>query len=251
MNATSVWLSAPAPLKLETDEVHVWRARLQGRGSELDALDRLLSPDERARADRFHFPKDREQFIVARGTLRRLLSRYLSVEPVQVGFEYTSHGKPYLPLEAGGDTLRFNVSHSGGLALYAVTRRREVGVDIEMIRPEVAGEPLAERFFAPAEVAALRTLPSPQQPEAFFACWTRKEAYIKARGEGLSLPLSAFEVTLRPGEPAALCSTKTDPGEAARWALTALDPGPGFAAALAVEGHGWQLRCWEWSHDGG
>lgn len=245
MTAPPTWHPAPTPLVLEPDEVHVWRARLEGRAAEVGDLERLLSPNERARADRFHFLKDREQFILARGTLRRLLSRYLGTEPERLPFRTTPYGKPFLPPEAGGDTLRFNLSHAGGLALYAVTLGRELGIDIEAIRPRVVQESVAERFFAPAEVAALRSLPPDQQPEAFFACWTRKEAYIKAKGEGLSIPLASFEVSLLPGEPAALHRTETDPEEAARWSLTTLDAGAGYAAALAVEGHDWRLRCWE------
>src|SRR5919199_1621700 len=139
--------------------------------------------------------------------------------PPQLCFTYGRHGKPALATGTGGVPLRFNVSHSHGLALYAITRDREVGVDVERIRPEVAQEKIAERFFSPREVTVLRALPTPLQATAFFACWTRKEAYIKATGDGLSLSLKQFDVSLAPGEPVALLHTIWDPQEAARWAL--------------------------------
>jgi 4'-phosphopantetheinyl transferase len=152
------------------------------------------------------------------------------------------------PLRAVDDTLlRFNVSHSQGVALYALTRGREVGVDIEFVREDFARFDIAERFFSTREVSALRALPTEQHTAAFFDCWTRKEAYIKARGEGLSHPLHSFAVSLAPGETAALLWTDTDPQEAARWSLVGLFPGESYRAALAVEGEMPTLRCWRWS----
>jgi 4'-phosphopantetheinyl transferase len=142
--------------------------------------------------------------------------------------------------------LSFNLTHSHQLALYAVTRRREIGVDLEYVRADFADEQIAERFFSPREVAALRTVPENLLKEAFFHCWTRKEAYVKAKGEGLSIPLDQFDVSLAPGEPALLLSTRDDPQEADRWSLQALFPGSGYVAALAVEGRTWRLKCWQW-----
>jgi 4'-phosphopantetheinyl transferase len=162
-------------------------------------------------------------------------------------FGYNPYGKPALVGEEGEKGLRFNVSHSHGLALYAITRGREIGVDLERIRPFPDLIGLAERFFSPKEVAALRTLPAPMQTEAFLTCWTRKEAYIKAKGEGLSLPLSQFEVSLAPGEPSALLRTQWDALEASRWSLHALTPGPGYVAALAVECNHRRMTCWHWT----
>lgn len=242
----SSWRPPPKILRLGIDEVHVWRATLDLKAGGLQSLQQTLSADERVRAGRFHFQRDREHFIVGRGLLRTLLGRYLETDPGQLRFCYSPHGKPALAWEANRNRLRFNLSHSRGLALYAVTRARELGVDIEFIRPEPADEEIAERFFSPREVAALRALPSNMQREAFFNCWTRKEAYIKARGEGLTLRLDQFDVTLTPGEPAALLSTNGDPQEASRWALKNLAPGPGYGAALAVEGDNWRLKCWQW-----
>jgi 4'-phosphopantetheinyl transferase len=224
----------------------VWRASLDLDAARIQDLHCTLTPDEQERADRFHFQKDRDHYIVARGTLRAILGRYLVVEPSALRFCYSSYGKPALAETFGGNELSFNLAHSHQLALYAVTRRREIGVDLEYVRADFADEGIAERFFSPREVAALRTVPQNLRKEAFFNCWTRKEAYVKAIGEGLSMPLDQFDVSLAPGEPALLMSTRKDPQEAARWSLQALFPGSGYVAALAVEGHSWQLKCWQW-----
>jgi phosphopantetheine--protein transferase-like protein len=242
------WRPAAEAPALASGDVHVWRAGLDRDESAVRAFRRLLSPQEQERADRFHFHKDRRHFTVARGLLRTLVARHLGCRPEEVQFRYNAHGKPLLA-EAGPADLRFNVSHSHGLALFALTRGRDVGVDVERARPDFAGEDLARRFFAPAEVAVLLALPAEQRREAFFACWTRKEAYIKAVGKGLALPLDRFEVSLRPGEPAALLAVHDDPREVARWSMRHLDPGPGYAGALAVEGYDWRLWCGECSED--
>ena len=186
--------------------MHVWRAALDVPESQVRSLWDTLTADERQRAEHYVFEKDRTHFVVARGLLRVLLGRYLRQDPPHLRFTYGPHGKPALATDTGGGALRFNVSHSHGLALYAITRGREVGVDVERIRPEVAQEKIAERFFSPREVTLLRALPAPLQATAFFACWTRKEAYIKATGEGLTLPLDQFDVSLLPGEPPRSCA---------------------------------------------
>ncbi len=232
------------------DEVHVWRAALDQTPSQIHGFLHYLAADERARAERFYFERDREHFIVARGVLRAILGSYLNRAPECLSFCYSSLGKPALAGESDGDAIRFNVSHSHGVALYAVTRGREVGIDLERIRFDLAVAEIAERFFSRREVAMLRTLPPEGQRQAFFRCWTRKEAYTKARGEGLSLPLDQFDVSLAPGEPAAVLGTQRDPSEAFRWSLQELTPAPGYVAALAVAGHGWRLACWQWPAPG-
>jgi 4'-phosphopantetheinyl transferase len=242
-----MWNSAPAQmLTMELDEAHVWRASLLQSRQETARLRQLLTPDEQSRADRFHFQKDRDHFIVARGILRSLLGRYLEVEPGRLRFEYSSYGKPRLSKEFDGGALRFNLSHSHERVLYAFARGRELGVDIEYLRQDFACEEIARRFFSPREVAAFCSLPVSQRTEAFFHCWTRKEAYVKALGEGLSVPLDEFDVSLLPGEPAALLSNRRRPQEVARWSLQTLDVASVYAAALAVEGHDWQLKYWDW-----
>ncbi len=240
------WCGPPEVATISRDEVHVWRAALDQTASQRQYFQRHLAADERARAARLYFERDREHFIVARGVLRDILARYLNREPGSLSFRYGSHGKPAL---AGNDDeagIRFNISHSRGMALCAVALGREVGIDIEQVRADLAIVEIAERFFSPREVATLLLLPALEQRPAFFRCWTRKEAYIKARGEGLSIPLDGFDVSLAPGEPAALLGVRPDPVDSIRWSLEDLDAAPGFAAALAVEGRGWRLSRWQW-----
>lgn len=239
------WESPPRNLVAARHEVHVWRVALND--SLVATLRPNLSPDECARADRFHFERDRNRFTVARGSLRAILGAYLKKDPDQLGFSYSPYGKPALADETDANDLNFNLSHANELALIAVTRKRGIGVDIEFIRPEFASEAIAERFFSNHEVAALRGLPSEVQSQAFFNCWTRKEAYIKAIGEGMSMPLNQFHVSLEPGSAAALLGNLRDAEEVSRWSLRELAPGPGYVAAVAVEGNDWQLRCWQ--HD--
>jgi 4'-phosphopantetheinyl transferase len=245
-SSSRVWEHRPHSLVIESDEVHVWRAALDLRPSQVQSLYRILTPDEQRTAERFYFLKDYWHYVAARGVLRTILAGYLGRPPDQLRFCYNPYGKPALAEESGGDRLRFNLSHSHVLALYAVARGREVGVDLEHIRPGVMRENIAERFFAPGEVARLLALPPNAQPAAFFQCWTRKEAYIKARGEGLSIPLDQFEVAFAPDEPAALLSALGDPREVSRWSVVALNPGSGYAAALVVEGPPGPVKCWEW-----
>jgi 4'-phosphopantetheinyl transferase len=240
------WKPPPRRLILERDTVHVWRVSLAQPQARIQTFLQLCTPDERARAEAYHFQRDRERFIAARGALRTILARYLPRTPEQLRFTYSRYGKPALLETMNERGLRFNISHAHELALCAVTRGREVGVDIEFIREDFASLDIAGRFFSQAEVAALRALPPGAQTLAFFNCWTRKEAYIKARGEGLSHPLDCFTVSLIPGEPARLLSTKNDPQEVSHWCLHELATGAGYAAAIAVEGGPCRLDCWQW-----
>ncbi len=249
--ASQMWHVPPADLTLGDDEIHVWRVHLALTAGDILALRRTLAADELARAKRFHFQEDRQRFIAARGALRDILGRYLQRPPQEVRFRYSAHGKPLLAAahaqeDPADPHLQFNLAHAGDLALVAVARRRPVGVDIERFRPDISQELLAARTFSPREQAQLQALPAGLQTQGFFNCWTRKEAYVKARGEGLSLPLDQFDVSLAPGEPAQLLHVAGDPQEAARWTLMELAPGPDHAAALAVPGHGWRLTCWQW-----
>lgn len=241
-----LWRYPPAELALANDDVHVWRASLDRAAAQLRHLERTLAPDEWDKAARFYFEKDRERYVVTRGLLRAILGRYLGLEPAQLRFSYGPYGKPRLSGGSGAGALRFNLSHSHGLALFAVSRGREIGIDVERVRPEFAGERIAEQFFSPREVAARRALPPESRVEAFFNCWTRKEAYVKARGQGLSLPLDRFDVSLAPGDAATLLHVDGDARKAARWSLRALMPGPDYVAALAVEGRPRRLECWDW-----
>ena len=240
------WRPAREVCPPRAGEVHIWRAPLDPAPARVAVLYRTLAADEQERAGRFCLEAPRRRFIVARGLLRALLSACLGLEPERVPIACTAHGKPVLASAAGGPPLHFNLAHAGELALVALSADREVGVDLEFVRPELAGEEIAERFFSPSEAAALRTLPPEARVRAFFSCWTRKEAYLKARGEGLSLPLDRFTVSLSPGRPAALLDCRDDPEEALRWTLVDLPPGPGYVGAAAARGAGWQPLCWQW-----
>jgi 4'-phosphopantetheinyl transferase len=241
---TQTWVNPPADTPLAHGEVHLWRASLAQTPDALSRLHSTLSPDESAKAARYHFPRHRDHYIAARGLLRRLLGLYLSRPPQSLQFSYGAYGKPSLD---GAEDLRFNLSHSHELVLYAFARGRDVGVDLEHMRADFASEDIAARFFSALEVSMLGTLPTQKaRVRAFFNCWTRKEAYIKARGEGLSHPLDEFDVSLIPGEPAALLGTRGDPRELTRWSLHALDAGEGYAAAVVVQGTNYALRLWQW-----
>jgi 4'-phosphopantetheinyl transferase len=229
--------------------LQVWWAADDVPAGRLRVLHALLSADERDRAARLS-PAAGRRFVVARGLLRLLLARYLDDEPGGLRFGYGARGKPALAAPARGAALGFSVSRAPGLLAYAVARGRAVGIDVERVRPLPAYERLAARFFAPAERAALGALPEPQRREAFFRCWTRKEAYVKARGDGLSLALDSFEVSLAPGEPARLRRGAGGPSDGARWSLADLDLRPGYAAAVAADGGAYRVTCRPWTEPG-
>ncbi len=226
-------------LTLGADEIHLWHAALDAHS--VEGLQHLLSEDELLRADRFHFTRDRNHFAVARGLLRKLLSTYLRMDPNQLRLSYGEMGKPFLA-ESHASPISFNLAHSGGLAIYAFSLSRELGVDLEFIREELAEEGIAERFFSRREIGELQAVPVELRKQAFFNCWTRKEAYIKARGEGLSMPLDAFDVSLTPGEPAALLKNHADETDVTRWEMRSIPVAAGYVAALVVEGHDWKLK---------
>jgi 4'-phosphopantetheinyl transferase len=230
----------PPPLGpgLDRDEVHAWRIELDQPDAVVERLSATLDPDELRRADRFYSSTHRARFIVGRGSLRAILSRYLGIEPVAVAFRYGDRGKPELE---GAEPLRFNLAHSGGLAVLAVATGRTVGVDVEQVRPMQDFERIVERFFSPAERSAFFALPEGRRAEAFFRGWTCKEAYMKATGEGFALPLDRFDVSLDEDEPPRLLRVAGRPGEEGRWGYRVFRPTPESRAALAVEGEGWRL----------
>jgi 4'-phosphopantetheinyl transferase len=241
MSLLAVWSPAPAKLELPGEEVHVWRSSLSLAPDVLRRLAATLTPDELSRATRFVFPGDRDDFIAARGILRELLGTYLKRPPASLEFKYGPRGKPALQTGDTDRSIRFSVSHSQGLALYAFADGRELGIDLEMIQPDFGSEKVAERFFSHRELTELSTLPAELRAEGFFACWTRKEAYVKARGDGLQIPLDSFDVALTPGCPAELRSSDN-----ARWSVHSVQPAPRFIAAVVGEGRSWRLRHFEW-----
>lgn len=232
---------------LSFNEVHLWRVHFIQPEAAIRSCRALLAVDERTRADRFHFEKDRNRFTIARAMLRNVLGRYLKISPEQVGFTYGPQEKPDLKPELNPRNFRFNLSHSGEYALLAVTPGLEVGVDIELFRPDFGTQEIADRFFSPREAQILLALPAEQRVEAFFKCWTRKEAYVKALGGGLSIPLDSFDVAFAPGTTPALLRVAGRPEETARWKLYNLDAAPNYAAALLVEGEEHQLKFWDWN----
>jgi len=231
-----MWSHPPQLLSLHSNEVHVWRIGLGQPPDVGERFLRTLDSEEQARANRFHFEKHRRHFIVARGFLRFLLARYLDTKPEDVRFSYGPYGKPKLEVEHGPSRLRFNASHSHELAVFGFAYDHELGIDIEYVNQNFASEDIARCFFSRSEVETLSALPDVQKIDAFFRCWTRKEAYIKAIGSGLSHPLDQFDVTLAPGDPAALLRVSDDPHAAAGWSFFDLEVGEDYAAALAVEG---------------
>ena len=232
----------PETLSLDEGAVHVWRCDLDTPEEVVADARRVLSADELKRADRFYRVEHRNRFAVARGTLRALLGRYLDIDARSVEFEYGEKGKP--SLVAGFAKLEFNVSHSGGKALYAFTLLGPIGVDIEAARPGLEAEKIARRFFSEAESRELMSLPEDAREAGFYNCWTRKEAYIKAQGDGFSIPLKRFEVTLRPGDPPRF--NRIDGEEdLSRWTLTALEPGAGYTGAIAIRDTISELTCWQ------
>jgi 4'-phosphopantetheinyl transferase len=238
------WLSPTEHPTLRRDAVHVWCIPAAGAP---DGVQALLSADERARAARFRFQKDRERYILAHGAKRSILARYLGLEPGGVRFDYGAYGKPVVADSYRGGRLGFNLSYSGGVALLAVGLGRDVGVDVEVIREDFSGEDIVERFFSPAEIAAMRAVPGEARRAAFFDHWTRKEAVVKAAGMGLSMPLDTLDVTMGPGDTSLVVETRGEGGGSRRWTARMLDVGAGYSAALAVEGRGWQLYQYRWS----
>ncbi len=233
-----MWLPAPTNLTLLPNDVHVWRIELDRPEVQLQNLAATLSSDELTRAHRFHFPEHRQRFIAGRGILRRILGSYLGIEPQQVQFDYQSRGKPVLADAFASSNLLFNLSHSQGLALCAVNCDRQIGVDLEYIRPMSDVEALAQRFFLPREYDLMRSLPAEQKQEIFFRYWTCKEAYLKATGEGIA-QLEQIEIALTPTEPAKLQTLKD-------WSLIEIVPADNYLAAVAVAGFGWQLKYWQY-----
>ena len=219
--------------RLGAHEIHVWSMRLDLPHVVLSRLESTLSPEEASQAGRFRFAADRDRYVAAHGLLRVLLANYLGTSPGRVALIAASGGKPRV---ARPESLRFSLSHAATMALVAVSADREVGIDLEQIGEVDDLGRLAETCFSPAEVATLASLPKSQRLRAFYAGWTRKEAFLKATGDGLSRPLSSFAVSLPPDEPPRLLHVQGDPRAPERYWLVALEPAAGYVGALAVDG---------------
>jgi 4'-phosphopantetheinyl transferase len=243
-----MWLDPPSVSSLPAGEIHVWRAGLDVLAVQ-EQHSHVHSADELERASRFRFPRDRNRYLVGRAVLRSILARYLACAPGDLRFRYGASGKPMLADTFKGETLEFNVSHSGEYALYAVARDRKVGIDIEQMRADMPYEQIAAQFFSPEENRHLRSLPEHLRRTAFYFIWTRKEAYVKARGEGLLLPLDRFDVLTPHPYPATAPFAVHDPASAAPWSVRDVEAFPDYAASLVIEEAFPSLRCWQWTID--
>ncbi len=235
----------PERVTLDAARVDVWRIDIEDHVDRLPALQGWLNDEERSRAFRFVHERKQRQFIIARAALRDILGRYLGRGASEVAFDYTEHGKPRLSGEQGKSGLRFNLSHSRDLALCAVTLNRETGIDTEYIRPDRADESIARRFFARDEVKALLALDEADRAAAFYHCWTSKEAYVKALGDGLRRPLDTFCVSVNP-ELAALLHVDGHAEEAGQWVFEALPVPADYMGVCAVSGASARWRFFRW-----
>jgi len=243
----SEWVTQPANLELSSGAVHVWRAWLKQPHSVAGRLAGTLSQDEQLRAGRFRFAQDRMSFVVARGILRNILAGYLQTDPGSIRFAYSPNGKPALSTAIEKIPLRFNISHSHGLAIYAVTRSCEVGIDAEYIRPLDDLNAIIEVIFSPAERKLLHDLPAAEQLRAFFTGWVRKEAYVKAIGEGLARSIDQIDVLFFTEHPATVWQPLVGPQPLLGRTLIDLFPIPDYSAALVIDGDGLELSQWHWA----
>ena len=241
-----IWLFPPSKLRLSINDMHVWRVSLDQTDRRVQQLQQILSDDERRRAERFHFDRDRRRYIVRRGMLRLIIGDYIDREPRRLQFYAGHRGKPYLKHSLGNVTLQFNLAHSKEIALYAFTSRQEIGIDVEYVRDMPDAEKIAQATYSPLENKMLQSLPEYQRQEAFFNCWVRKEAYIKAIGNGLYHGMDRFDVSLAPGEPARLVSVEGNAKQAFDWFMKSLAPADGYVAALAVKGSDFRLSYWQY-----
>jgi 4'-phosphopantetheinyl transferase len=238
------WHTPPTDLSLPLNEVHIWRVNLETPPAVVQRCETVLSPSERTRAQRYVFKRDRRRWTIARATLRHLLSHYLNTEPATLEFDLNEFGKPSLATPHREMGIEFNLSHSAEMALYAFTRDRLVGIDVEYMRADLDFDGMARHSFSLQEQQLLHNLVGEEKRRTFFRGWTCKEAYAKALGKGFSQAFDQFTVSLLPSEPFALLQQNEDERELTRWSFVELDAGPEYAAALVVEGHECQSKCW-------
>lgn len=242
----AVLAKIPLDLNFKLGEVHIWFGALHQTVSELYRFNQTLSVEERMRAGRFHFQKDRKRFIARHGMLRMILGCYFGVEASELRFCHGANGKPAITETSCNKPIQFNLSHSNGFAILAFARNLEIGVDIEYIHDFSEMDQIAESFFSIKENEVFRSLPEIQKKEAFYKGWVCKEAFVKALGDGLSCPLDKFDVSLVPGEPAKLLSIEGDSREASRWSIQYLKPAPDYVGAIAVKSRTLDIQRWRW-----
>ncbi|MGB8953584.1 MAG: 4'-phosphopantetheinyl transferase superfamily protein [Candidatus Aminicenantales bacterium] len=239
-----MWQPAPQVVGLIGDQVHVWAASFQQATDSDKNLKSFLGQDDLCHAERIRYDFKRESFLASHILLRILLSIYLDRDQGEIEIGFNPWGKPVLIEKSGRNALHFSLSRANELAVFAFSRNRQVGIDLEILRPIPEAEDIIEHYFSDYEKEVFKTVQPERLSEVFLRCWTRKEAYIKAKGTGLSMPLDHFDVSVAAGQPAALLKVKDDPAEAARWRLLDLHPAPGCVAALAVEEFDWEPRFW-------
>ena len=240
------WNAPPTQLLFSGKDVHIWQAVLDLPSIRVQELKENLSIDERIKSEHFRFERDRSQFIAAHGILRRILGCYLGVEPGAIRFCYEKRGKPRLQNAFAKTGIRFNLSHSKGLALYVFTRGHEAGIDIEFIREMSEMEQIAEQFFSVRDRVFLGALPRSEKMEAFFKLWTQKEAFVKATGAGLSNPSDTSDVSVAPGKLLELLRIFGTTQEGPKWSMWEVMPDEEFASAVVVEGESWEVQYWQW-----
>ena len=240
------WPAGASAVPLAGNEIHVWATTLCVPLAMRDDFATTLSSDETERARKFKFEKHRNRYIAGRGAVRKILGQYLHADAAALRFVHSANGKPALAADFAGAGVHFNLAHSEDLALIAVTRIGMVGVDVECIRPVKDMDELVARFFSPRENEAFQKIAEDKKPAAFFNLWTRKEALLKASGEGMTRSLSLVEVSFLPGEPAGLIAVSGDAARAAQWSLRELSPAAGFTGAVAIEARHMEVRCWKW-----
>ncbi len=240
------WLPPPTNIQLGPSRLHVWSFGLDHTRANTAELESLLSASEKETAHRFNIEPDRRRYIVAHGRLRQILSRYTGTAPKNITFGHGAHGKPFLSREHAGDRVHFNLSRSGAMGLCAVAYGQDVGADVEWVRPLEGMETLVRRFFSPLENADWLQLAESQKLEAFYRYWTCKEAFVKARGEGFSLPLNQFDVAFSESGSPRLARIPGEATDTTNWFLRTLIPVSGYRAAVALPGLHWQVDCWRW-----
>ena len=244
--APSPWQQAPMELRASSEQVDVWRCDLQRVGDEAGLL-RWLSPLEQGRAEEYRVASKRREFIVGRSMMRLVLAKLTGREPLDVSFAYEPKGKPQLDASCNTGEITFNLSHSRGMIVMATAARRAVGIDVECVRERFSFEKLAERFFSPREVTALMSVPEAQRMRAFYLCWTRKEAYLKAMGLGITVALDSFDTVFWPAREARIDASRDEPEAPQKWAMNDLPLGTEHVGTVAAEGPIKVMRCWSFT----
>lgn len=224
--------------------IHVWYCSISKNESKLPEFEQLLSEDEKKKSIKFKFKKDRNSYIISRGIVRKLLGSYLSIAPAEIKFEYTPYGKPYL----ANNRLNFNISHSGDMAVFAFVLKSDIGVDVEKVKEDFDVLELAQNFFSKKEIEAMKRIPEKQWSRAFHRCWTRKEAFIKAEGSGLSFPLNRFAVSLDDDHQADLLETDWDATEKSNWSLFSFIPREQYIVAIALRNQNIAAEYFNWDN---